>query len=50
MNLHDIAVTSRSVASTSARKEKIGLLAELLRGLAPDEIAVAVAFLAGELW
>ncbi len=49
MKLHDLVVTSRSVASTSARKEKIVLLVDLLRGLAPDEIAVAVAFLAGEL-
>jgi len=47
--LLDLAGTSEAVAATSARLAKINSLAELLRRLAPDEVAVGVAFLSGEL-
>ena len=43
----DLAVTSRNVAATSKRGEKIVALAQLLTGLAPDEIESAAAFLVG---
>ncbi|MHC4947403.1 MAG: ATP-dependent DNA ligase [Planctomycetota bacterium] len=46
--LADVAETSRRVAETRARREKIRLLAACLGRLAPDEIEPAVAFLAGE--
>src|SRR5262245_45435619 len=39
--------TSRRIAATSKRLEKIDLLATLLRGLSPDEAEVATAFLSG---
>jgi DNA ligase 1 len=45
----DLVATSQAVAATPKRAEKIGRLAELLRRLERDEIAVAVAFLSGEL-
>ncbi|GIE29209.1 hypothetical protein Ait01nite_022540 [Actinoplanes italicus] len=45
----DIAATSAAVAATSGRKAKIGLLAEALRRLDPDEIVAGAAYLAGEL-
>jgi len=48
MLLADLTQTSRRVAETSRRSEKIAALAECLRRLAPDEIAIAVAFLTGE--
>ncbi len=48
MRLWDIVETSRRVAETSARREKIANLAALLGRLRPDEVGVAVAFLAGE--
>lgn len=40
--------TSRRVAGTTRRLEKIDLLAALLRQLHPDEIQIAVAFLSGQ--
>ncbi|HXX48300.1 MAG TPA: ATP-dependent DNA ligase [Myxococcota bacterium] len=40
--------TSESVADTSARLAKLQALAACLRALEPDEVATAVAFLAGE--
>ncbi|MGH2759205.1 MAG: ATP-dependent DNA ligase, partial [Actinomycetota bacterium] len=43
---HVVAV-SNEVASTSARSRKTALLAELLRELEPDEVAVVVGFLSG---
>jgi DNA ligase-1 len=49
MRLADLAATSRAVAETSSRLEKVALLAECLRRLAPGELAVAAAWLAGEL-
>ena len=39
--------TSRRVAATSKRLEKIDLLASLLRGLSPDEAELVAAFLSG---
>jgi ATP-dependent DNA ligase I len=47
--LTDIADTSRAVAATSARLAKRELLAGCLRRAAPDEVAIAVAYLSGEL-
>jgi DNA ligase-1 len=40
---------SETVASTRARSKKVTLIAELLRGLAPNEVALAVSYLSGEL-
>lgn len=48
MLLAELAETSRQVAATSRRLEKIGALADCLRRLAPEEIEIAVAFLSGE--
>ena len=47
--LLEIAETSDAVASTSARLAKVERLAACLRLLEPAEVAVAVAFLSGEL-
>ena len=49
VQLNDLVETSRRVSETSGRLEKIGLLAELLKRLAEDEIAMGVLFLTGEL-
>jgi DNA ligase-1 len=48
MLLHDLVTTSASVAEASARRSKIGLLADLLTRLAPDEIEIAIGMLSGE--
>ena len=45
--LNDLVLTSKLVADTSARLEKIALLAALLKRLAPNEIPIAVGFLTG---
>src|SRR5437870_2410282 len=45
----DLVATSAAVAATPKRGEKIARLAELVRWLAPEEVAPAVAFLSGEL-
>jgi DNA ligase-1 len=47
--LQELAETSEAVAATAARLAKIDLLAACLRRAGPDEVAVAVAFLSGEL-
>ena len=47
MLLADIVETSRRIAGTSKRLEKIDLLARLLKQLQPGEIETAVAFLSG---
>jgi DNA ligase-1 len=47
MLLAELVETSQRVAGTSKRGEKTGLLAELLRRLAPDEIEIAVLYLSG---
>src|SRR6185312_16668603 len=46
--LSEVAATSRRVAETSSRNAKIAVIAQTLRRLAPDEIAIAVAWLSGE--
>lgn len=46
--LADLASVSRKVADTPSRLEKIRELAGFLRGLAPEEITIAIAFLSGE--
>src|SRR5689334_17022017 len=45
--LADLVATSAALTATSSRKTKIAALADLLRVLDTDEIAVAVAFLTG---
>ena len=45
--LADVVAASREVAATSSRSRKIAVLAELLRRLDPEEVPVAVGFLAG---
>jgi DNA ligase-1 len=46
--LEAVVRASARVAENASRLAKIATLAELLRGLAPDEIEVAVAWLSGE--
>jgi DNA ligase 1 len=48
MLLHDLVSTSAAVGEASGRLAKIGLLAGLLRRLAPEEVEIAIAFLSGE--
>ena len=45
--LGDLVDASREVAATSSRSRKVGIIAELLRRLAADEVAMTVGFLAG---
>lgn len=45
--LAELVATSAAVGGTRSRKEKVAALAELLRGLAPDEVEPAVGFLTG---
>jgi DNA ligase-1 len=45
--LAEVVAASRRVAETSSRSEKVAILAELLQGLEPDELAPAVGFLTG---
>jgi DNA ligase 1 len=47
--LADLVDTSRAVGATSARREKVDLLAGALRRLDPVEVPAGVAFLSGEL-
>ena len=47
MTLNELVLTSRSVAETSGRLEKIALLAGLLKRLEPSEVPIAVGFLTG---
>src|SRR5689334_5274376 len=47
MQLNDLVLTSKLVADTSGRLEKIALLASLLKRLAPNEVPIAVGFLTG---
>lgn len=49
MLLADVARTSRQVAATSARSEKIAALARLFRRTEPAEAAVVITYLAGKL-
>jgi DNA ligase 1 len=48
MLLQTVVDASAAVADASRRLTKIGLLADLLRRLAPDEIDIAIGFLSGE--
>jgi DNA ligase-1 len=48
MLLHQLVQSSTAVAEASSRLAKIGLLAELLRRLAPGEIEMAIGILSGE--
>jgi DNA ligase 1 len=45
--LADVVNASKAVTETSSRSAKVAILAELLRGLEPNEVALAVGFLAG---
>ncbi|MDN3055688.1 ATP-dependent DNA ligase [Streptomyces hygroscopicus] len=49
MLLADVARTSRQIAATSARSEKIAALARLFRRTEPAEAAVVITYLAGKL-
>jgi ATP-dependent DNA ligase I len=49
MLLAELVATSEAVSATSARSGKIAALADALRHASPDEAAIAVAFLSGEL-
>ena len=49
MQLADVVATSRDVAATPSRNAKIARLAALLRGAAPDQAAIAVSWLVGDL-
>jgi DNA ligase-1 len=49
MLLADLVSTSRRVAATRSRTEKVAVLADLLRRLPPEEIEIAAAFLSGQL-
>jgi DNA ligase-1 len=45
--LADVVAASAAVAETSARSQKVAVLAELLRRLEPSEVPLAVGFLSG---
>jgi len=47
--LDELVRVSAEVGSTRARLKKVAALADVLRRLAPEEVPVAVAYLAGEL-
>src|SRR5262245_3352687 len=47
MKFGRLAATSRRLAETAGRREKIGLLAELLADAPPDEIEIAAAYVSG---
>ena len=49
MLLTDIVTTSERVAAARKRLQKIGLLADCIRRLAPAEIEIGVSYLAGSL-
>src|SRR5918992_3797928 len=49
MLFEEVARTSEAVAATRSRLAKIDALAACLRRLRPDEVPVAVTYLAGEL-
>jgi DNA ligase 1 len=45
--LADVVEASRAVTETSSRSRKVAILADLMRGLEPGEVGLAVGFLAG---
>jgi ATP-dependent DNA ligase I len=47
--LAELTATSEAVRATRARTEKIDRLAQTLRRMGPDEVAIGVAYLSGEL-
>ena len=47
--LADLVEASEAVGATRSRLAKVERIAEVLRRLAPDEVAAGVAFLSGEL-
>jgi DNA ligase 1 len=47
--LADLAATSATVAATSSRLAKVDAIAGCLRRAAPEEVAIAVSYLSGEL-
>jgi DNA ligase-1 len=49
MRLEDLVTTSSAVTQVSGRLEKIDRLAGFLKRAAPDEIAIAIAYLSGRL-
>ena len=49
MLLEALVKTSDAVASTAARSRKTALISELLGRLEPDEVALGVSYLSGEL-
>lgn len=49
MQLADLAAASALVGATAARSTKVAALADALRAAGPDEVALAVLFLSGEL-
>ena len=49
MLLAELTATSEAVRATRARTEKIDRLAQALRRMGPDEVAIGVAYLSGEL-
>jgi DNA ligase-1 len=49
MLLANLVATSTAVASSGSRRRKVELLTDCLRRLAPDEVAVGAAYLAGLL-
>ena len=48
MQLADLVAATDAVGATSARKEKVALLAAALRGAAPADIEIAVGLMAGD--
>ena len=48
VNFAELAATSAAVRAVASRSAKIGLLAEALRRLSPDEIEAGAAYLTGE--
>ena len=49
MQLTELVEASQRVTSSAKRSEKIAILADCLRRLRPEEIAIGVAYLSGEL-
>ena len=49
VQLSQITQTSAAVTATSARREKIALIAECLRAATPAEVPIVVGYLSGEL-
>ncbi|MFV0462925.1 MAG: hypothetical protein ACK5MP_07010 [Nostocoides sp.] len=47
MRYADLVATSTAVAATTSRTDKVGLLAELLRQVPPDEVGIGVGHLSG---